>query len=243
MNNGWIDIHSHIIPSVDDGAKDWKMSNQMLQIAYNEGIRTIIATPHYHTRHRNPSGATLQLAIERLNQMAHKIDKTFNIYLGNELYYSDLAVKALDFGAVHTMADSNFVLVEFSPDKEYPYIKNALYHLQMEGYSPIIAHVERYASLHKELDRVLQLANMGIYIQVNAASVTGENGYPTKRLVKKLLKNELVHFIGTDAHNISKRPPEMKKCVQYLKRKFGEDYTHQLIYANALELLNSSSNG
>jgi len=238
MKNHWIDIHNHIIPSVDDGSQDWEMSGQMLHMAYNEGIRTIIATPHYHIRYSNPSQKTLQQSVRRLNEMAHRIDKTFNVYLGNELYYSDSATTALEFGGVNTMADSNFVLVEFSPDKDYTYIKNALYSLQMGGYRPIVAHVERYTSL-QEFDRVLHLVNMGIYLQVNAAGVIGEGGFRANRLVKKLLKNHLVHFIATDAHNISKRPPKMKKCVQYLERKFGEEYASQLIYANALAIIKS----
>jgi len=240
MNHGWIDIHNHIIPSVDDGSKDWEMSGQMLRMAYNEGIRTIIATPHYHPRLNNPAQKTLQLALERLRQMAHKINKSFDIYLGNEIYYHDSALSALDFGVVNTIAGSNFILVEFSADKDYLDIKNAINRLQMGGYYPILAHVERYINLQKELDRILQLVNMGIYMQVNAASVTGENGFETKRFVKKLLKKQLVHLIGTDAHNISRRPPKMKKCVQYLERKFGLDYTKQLIYTNALEIINNS---
>jgi len=109
--------------------------------------------------------------------------------------------------------------------------------LQMSGYRPVLAHAERYKCLVKEPYRVEELVDMGIYIQVNASGVTGETGLPSKAFVKKLMKYELVHFLGSDAHNMGNRKPAMQKCVSYVSRKFGEDYARRISWDNALRML------
>lgn len=235
--DGWFDIHSHIMPAVDDGAKDWDMSKQMLEMAYEEGTRRMIATPHYHKRYRNVYGEPLKEQYEKLKELAKSIDNSFEVYLGNELYYNQDAGELLEQGVIQTLAGSDYVLVEFSPARDYRYIKHSLYQLQMDGYHPILAHMERYTHLLKHMDRIEELLEMGVYFQVNAGSVIGNSGFSIKQSIKKLLKLEYIHFIGTDAHNLEQRPPRIKKCAEYILKKYNSDYAQRLLFNNPMKII------
>lgn len=232
-----IDIHCHILPGVDDGAQDIQETKRMLQIAWEEGIDTMIATPHYRHRYIENTAECLQERLEMARKAARRISPEFRIYLGNEIYYSHESAEALQSGRAFSMADSRYVLTEFSTGKPYQEIEAALREFQMNGFQPIIAHAERYECLLEEPGRVEDLVDMGAYVQVNAKTVTGGNGRSGKSFVKKLLKYELVHFIGTDAHGIRQRAPEMKKCYTYLKRKIGEARAEELCGGNAWKIL------
>ena len=229
------------MPSVDDGSKDWEESKKMLRIAYDEGIRNIILTPHYHTRYWQTAPDELKEKLSELQRLAHDIDEDFQIYPGNELYYEHDAKELLHNGIIQTLAGSSYVLVEFSPAQDFQYIKNSLYDLQMGGYSPILAHIERYQCLEKNLQYVVQLENMGIYLQVNASSVVGGNGLSTKRFVKKVLERNLIHFIGTDAHGANIRPPHIKKCAQYIQKKYGDERLELLLYHHPMRIIQNKS--
>lgn len=236
---GYIDIHCHILPGVDDGSPDIETTRQMLKTAWEEGIREMIATPHFHKGRVEVSAEELRTAWEQTASCAQEISKEFQIYLGNELYSSHSLVELLDAGKIFSLAESRYVLVEFSPQKGYSELEALLKQLQMAGYRPILAHAERYECLLKKPYRAEELTDMGILIQVNAASVTGENGFAARMFVKKLLKYEMVHFLGTDAHDMKTRKPLMKKCVSYVAGKYGEDYARRISRENALRILDN----
>lgn len=229
-----VDIHCHILPGVDDGSKSMEQSLKMLDIAYEEGIGTIIATPHHMPEGRNVSPQGIAERVEKLQQYADKQNYDLDILPGNEIYYYSEVADMLEEEKVCTLAGTSCVLVEFSPMDEGRYIRNSLAELQNMGFQPIIAHVERYASLCKPpFDRIEQLRDMGILIQVNAASVMGGFGKPTKAMVEKLLKKQLVDFIGTDAHSSGNRAPKILECAELLERKYDARYVEQLLYRNA----------
>lgn len=235
--NGLIDIHCHILPGVDDGSPDMDTTREMLRMAWSDGITAMIATPHYRRGYAAAPAEKLREVYQQVAAEAKKIHPDFQIYLGNELFSSHSLPERLEQGQVLTMSGSKYVLVEFLPSVEYASLSAALRELQMNGYRPIAAHVERYACLLEEPYLVQELADMGFYIQVNAMSVTGDNGYSVKRFVRKLLKYELVHFLGTDAHGTGGRRPAMQKCVSYIEKKYGEAYASKIARDNALGML------
>lgn len=154
------------------------------------------------------------------------------IYKGNEIYYRQDMTGMLKDNRLLTLAGSDYVMVEFSTDVSKRQVKQTAGQLQMAGYMPVIAHVERYEELVGEYAFIEELVNAGVYIQVNVSSVTGDMGGTKKRFIKKLIKKEWVHFIGTDAHDTKYRPPLMKKCAAYLCKKFDEDTMELLLYYN-----------
>lgn len=234
---GIIDIHCHILPGVDDGSSDMDMTREMLRTAWNEGITAMIATPHYRRGYADTPASKLAQVYQQVVREAQQIHPDFRIYLGNELFSSYELPEQLENGQVLTMSNTRYVLVEFLPSVEYAQLSQAMRKLQMSGYRPILAHAERYGCLLKEPYLVEELTDMGFYIQVNAMSVTGENGHAVKKFVKKLLKYELIHFLGTDAHSMGRRRPAMQKCVAYIEKKCGEDYAARIARDNALRLL------
>lgn len=234
---GYIDMHSHILPGLDDGAQSMNETLEMLRIACREGITHIIATPHYKSDRFPANAERLRDTMAKVQQAAAKEDIPIVLHAGNEIYYNSELEEKFDSGALCTMGDSEYVLVEFSPFESYKYIRNAMEDIMGLGYTPILAHVERYECMCKDNKCVAELKAMGCDIQVNASSVTGDNGWRIKHFVHKLIKEELVDYIGTDAHNTEGRKPAMKKCASYLYKKCSRSYADALLFGNARERL------
>lgn len=238
---GIVDIHSHILPGVDDGSKDMDMTREMLRVAWSEGIRIMIATPHHRRGYAMAPAEKLKEVYQAVCIEAQKIDPDFKIYLGSELFRSHSLGERLQSGEALTMAGTKYILVEFLPSDPYRELYSTLRKMQMVGYKPIVAHAERYQCLVKEPALTEELVDMGCYIQVNASSVTGENGFSAKRYVKKLLKYEMIHFLGTDAHDPGRRSPMMQKCAAYIEKKCSGAYARQICSDNALRILRSKT--
>lgn len=234
---GFIDIHSHILPGIDDGSDSLETTIEMLRLAWEEGIRTMIATPHYREgRLETPTEQLLELYRQVLAE-AQKIDTSFQIYLGNELYSSYNLAEHLDSGRAHSLNGTRYVLVEFSPSKSYSEMRMAFRSLQMSGYRPILAHAERYECLLEENTRVRELISSGVYIQVNASSIAGDYGFRIRMFSRGLLKHGEVHFVATDTHNPDDRAPRISKCMAYVEKKYGSKYANLIGRDNALRVL------
>ncbi len=232
-----IDIHCHIMPGVDDGSPDMETSLKMLRIAEKNGIQHIILTPHHKPQHHNVSPDHNNRYRLRLQNAADDAGIHIKLYSGNEIYYSDETFDELTNGSICTLAGSDYALVEFHPTNPYKAIHNAIYQIQAAGFIPILAHVERYSDMVSHISYVEELSDMGCYIQVNASSVMGKYGFGISHFTKKLLKNELVSFVATDAHDASSRAPELLQCRDFISRKFGEDYSDTLMWDNPMHIL------
>lgn len=233
---GFIDIHSHILPDMDDGSDSIEETMEILKTAYSEGIRIMIATPHSYSE---GSGNIVEDIDRRLEEIRKIADRPpIEIYKGCEIYYTHEVPELLSEKKLPVLAGSRYVLVEFSPVTEYIYITNALRNIMLAGYSPIVAHVERYMAVTKEIGRIEELIDMGAYIQVNAKSITGESFSKVYHsIAKKLLKNRWIHFVATDTHNNSSRAPKMKKCAQVIAKKCGQDYVNEILIENPGKVL------
>lgn len=234
---GYIDMHCHILPGVDDGASDIDEMKAMLKIAYDEGIRCIIATPHHHPRRGKEAPEVLRRQAALLRDTAHVIDENFRIYLGTEIFFGQDILDKLKNKQVLTMNKRNYVLVEFSPSDPYSYIRQGLQQLQLAGYEVILAHVERYRCITDEPELAQELCDMGIRLQVNAGSIIGESGRKVKKFVKFLMEEDLIFCVGTDAHSRNHRAPRMNKAAQYVQKKFGEEYMRRIFFSNAMKML------
>ncbi|WP_034467582.1 CpsB/CapC family capsule biosynthesis tyrosine phosphatase [Butyrivibrio proteoclasticus] len=236
-----IDIHCHIMPGVDDGSPDMETSLKMLRIAAKNDITHIILTPHHKPMHHNVSPEHNVAYTDRLQQALDREGLNIKLYSGNEIYYSDETFRELEEGRITTLAGSDYVLVEFHPTNPYKAIHNAAYQVQAAGYIPVIAHVERYSDMVSKPARVEELVDMGCLIQVNANSVMGKYGFGISSFTKKLLKNRLVHFVATDAHDTGKRAPELLECRRFVDRKFGEDYGRRIFYDNPMSIIHNET--
>lgn len=230
----FIDIHSHILPGVDDGARNAEESLAMLRIAVKEGIGQIIVTPHQKPDRHCVSGNGLMERMEELQSLAKTEGLDIRLHPGGEIFFRQGLADELSNGKLCTLAGSRYVLVEFFPDEHYDYIRDGLYSLLAAGYRPVVAHVERYIQINKSGERQAELLDMGCCYQVNAGSLTGSCGFGMKRTAWQLVKEEMVHFVATDAHRAEgNRTPRMLRCAKLLEKKCSAEYVAQLLYRNA----------
>lgn len=229
---GFYDIHCHMLPGVDDGAQNMQETEQMLEVAYSEGIRNVIFTPHYHPRRGHADAKKIEAAFEQVKNMVADRFPDMNIYTGNELYYDQDVKQRLKEGEVLPLAGSKYVLLEFSGAVERKKIRDAVGTMLMSGYLPVIAHVERYESLFEKKDALETVLEMGAYFQVNASAVLGDLGRKRKKQILKMMENGMVHFVATDAHDGGVRAPKMKKVAGYLEKKLGLREAKRLLVDN-----------
>ncbi len=232
-----IDIHCHILPGVDDGSPNTESSLKMLKTAISEGTKGLILTPHHKPMHHNVSPGHLLDYTEELMQRAHEHGINVQLFPGNEIYYSDSAVRELESGIASTLAGSRYALIEFHPTDMYKTIHNALYAVQSAGFLPVLAHVERYADMAKHIKYVDDLVDMSVHIQVNANNIMGKYGLGIRHFTRELLKREMVHFVATDAHDNASRAPHLLECRDYVEGKLGEEYALRIFHDNAMKVL------
>lgn len=192
----------------------------------------MIATPHWGTCRVKVSDEEVWERYFELKLWSEKRFPDMRIYLGRELSYRHGLEDEIQQKRTLAMAGSRHVLLEFMPDDGYSRIHQGLQAVLMAGFQPILAHAERYGQLRQNIKYIEELVHLGIYIQINAGSVTGENGWQCRCFTKKLLKNRLVHFVASDGHHADRRKPLLQKAVRYIARRYGRDYAMELSVLN-----------
>ena len=233
----YIDIHSHVLPCIDEGAADVETALEMLRMAQAEGISDIIVTPHYTSGRFRADSRRNKEQLDKLREKVSEAGLPINLYPGTEVYYRGGLEEKFESGELCTMNGTEYVLVEFSPTEDYLGIRTAVDDLFGMGLHPILAHAERYHCLCKSLQYLRELKNMGCEVQVNAGSVTGKSGFVIKRWVHRVLKEGLIDYIGTDAHDIEMRKPSIKKCAKILYKKYDKAYADAVLFQNAAKRL------
>lgn len=232
----YTDLHCHVLPGIDDGARDIEMTMKMVEQSYHQGVRRMIATPHFYTGHNNASVERVQQTFLEVKEAIQKQYPDFELYLGNEIYYKKESVDLVKEQQIHTMADTSYVLLEFNTAIQYKEILGAVRSFTNAGYYPILAHVERYDNLRKRFDRMEELINMGAYMQVNAENFQPGLFKPERKYCTKLIQEGLVHFIATDCHNLEDRAPNLIEAIRYLEKKVDQDVLEEIL-TNPLKLL------
>ena len=236
-----IDIHNHILPGIDDGAKDEKMSLKMLRKAADDGITHLIATPHFHYRRGHASPEEIRNKLLFIQEMADEEGIPVRLFSGNELYYTHDLLEIVKSKEALTLADSDYVLLEFSPETEQRKIQNAVYQFLSEGYYPVIAHMERYQAFYKHPDFVETILEMGAYYQINAGSIMGDSGWSLKRFARNMIKNGMIQFVATDAHDLEKRQLRLDEVSDWMKKKIEESEIRDYLYENPLKILENKA--
>lgn len=240
MVNDFVDLHSHILPGVDDGSKNMDQSVRMLRMAIAEGIRTIIATPHYMVGAKNCPVLQLRSVGDELQKEAAKIDPNMRILLGNEIYYSESVLEAIQSGAALTLSGSRYVLIEFSPKDSFNHIFRGLSGLISAGYLPIVAHMERYGCLHKNSSFAEELINLGCYLQMNCTSLIGGLLDSDAKYHRRLVEQGLIHFLGSDCHDDKVRVPSMARAWKQLQKKYDEEVLNRIFYEHPFKVLENT---
>ena len=159
--------------------------------------------------------------------------------LGREIFFGEDIAELLQENVVSTLNDTDYALIEFHPTATADYIAQSLYKVENAGYTPVLAHIERYPDLFKNIKMIEQIIEGGAYIQVNASSVEGRLGGGVKRQIIKLMKKGLVHFVATDAHSNRSRAPQLEECIRYIEKKLGSDYVKKLFIDNPEKMVHN----
>lgn len=231
---GVIDVHAHILPGIDDGSRDWDESRRLLEESYRQGIRYIIATPHY-SRRGLPSD--IYDLSEKLKEEARKIAPDFQIGLGQETYYHEGLIENLKNGRALTLDGSQYVLVEFEPQVPYMKMYQAVRKLTMARYIPIIAHVERYACLRED-SNMSELVQCDCRLQMNFSSLKRNSILDKEvRWCRKQVMRDRVYCLGTDMHRMDYRKPDIEESFQWLVKHLDGLKLHGLLRGNAKKVI------
>lgn len=213
------DLHCHILPAVDDGAKDVQQSMELLKLQAENGVENIIFTSHF-----NPEKTDVDTFIARRNRafdamVRHCGDMGMKFKLGAEIMFSPLLME-LDAEKLR-LGDTDYMLIEFPITHKPHFITDTFYHLRRKNIVPVIAHVERYNYAMENPEMIYDWVNSGALVQINAESLIKDK--KTASMLYKLISWNLVHLISTDTHSVTKRPPLMKKAFAELRSKLGDD--------------------
>jgi protein-tyrosine phosphatase len=217
-----IDIHSHILPGVDDGAQTIEDAIAMANSAASEGITKIIATPHHKNgSYENPKQKILQ-HVDQLNAVLKERNIPLTVLPGQEVrIYGDI-LKDYENGELLTLTnESPYLFIEFPSNHVPRYAEQLLFELQMRGINPIIVHPERNVEISETPELLYQLVERGALTQLTAASVAGYFGKKIKKFTLQIIEANLAHFIASDAHNITNRGFHMREAYQVVKKEFG----------------------
>ncbi len=234
-----IDIHAHILPSLDDGPETTEEAIEICKVAENDGIKTIVATPHSKDGVYEAKSAEILKAVETLNLQlkANQID--IEILPGAEVHISVGLVESIKSGDVLTINNGGkFILFELPFVFIPPGTDKFIFNLKANGIVPIIAHAERISAFQKKPELVGQLVKIGALVQVNAPGLTGRAGPGDKKCVELLLKNRWVHFIASDVHSLTGRPPILSKAVDCAAKIVGEEEARALVCHNPEQIIN-----
>ena len=221
----YYDIHTHILPEVDDGARDMAETQEMIYLAYEEGVRHIVATPHFELDGKNVPVEELQEKLEDVKKAARKTVPEMTFSLGNELLDSAGMVEALNEGRALTLGGTHYILVEFLPRDSYSKIYASLRNYIINGYIPIVAHMERYEALFKKPANIRELIQLGAFFQMNTDSLTGGIFQRDAVYHRRLLEEGYIHFLGSDCHRKDRRIPLMKSALRHLHKGFSDSDT------------------
>jgi protein-tyrosine phosphatase len=227
-----IDIHTHILPGVDDGSTDLDNSLKMLEQAYEQGVTHLVLTPHSILNSKTfLKKEELQLRFNKLVEAAKNIP--IRLYLGSEIFYTDKVLSKLGSNELQTFANSKYLLIEFSMREESD-LDEILFNIRAKGFQPILAHPERYEYMTAEK---LTALKENALIQMNTTSIDGSHGHKVKKRAFAFLKENLVDFISSDCHNATTRACSLKNCFELIEKKFGEEKALNLFHNNQLKMI------
>lgn len=231
------DFHSHILPGLDDGAEDIKESLAMAKIAVEEGIHTMIATPHYIPKGSEISKEDVIKASQDFNTILQQNNIPLEVLPGMEVFVDWDILKKIDEKKILSIQNTRYILIEL-PMQDIPvYIEDLFYELEIRDLVPILAHPERYRKIQENPNLLIDWIQRGVFMQINTSSLTGILGQRAQETAGVLLKHNMVHILGTDAHTARRRSPRIQKTIQYIQETIEGNQARILLEENPKKLL------
>ena len=227
-----IDIHTHILPTIDDGPTTMTESLEMCRIAVNDGIKKMIATPHVQNGMYDLDANKVLEKIHLLNQLVKQEGLDLVIFPGAEVHLSDrlLDAEILKESSILTLnGGRKYILLEFPFQWVPSGTEHVIFKLRSMGFTPILPHLERNFKIQRDPSMIRHFAEMGAILQVTAQSITGDFDAAPMKCALWMLKNNLVHVIASDAHSPAGRPPILTKALKVVSDKLGEEAAKKMV--------------
>lgn len=236
-----IDLHTHILHGVDDGASDLKAAIEMARVAEDDGIEVMVCTPHMLPGVYEPASLAVISRVSELNERLMDEGVNLVVVSGCEAHVRTDMVERLHRGDILTIHFGRYVLCEAPPTVLPPHMDRLFMKMIAAGYIPILAHVERYGWIDRALPWIDRMSQSGVLMQVTAASFLGDYGRKARDWSMRLLLDGLVSVVASDAHDTTRRPPRLSKARKLVRAEVGErearrifDDTPELIVLNKL---------
>ncbi|WP_226581145.1 tyrosine-protein phosphatase [Halobacillus litoralis] len=224
-----IDIHSHILPGVDDGAQTIEESIRMAEAAVADGIKTIVATPHHKNGVFDNFKNNIAIQVAELNRTFQERGIDLEVLPGQETRVYGELVQGLEENEVLPInTNTNYVLVEFPSSSVPRFATQLFFDIQVAGYKPIIVHPERNKQIIENPDLLYSFVKKGAYVQLTAGSVCGHFGKKIKKFSEQLIEANLAHLIASDAHNTKTRGFCLSDAYGEVRENYGLDMVYML---------------
>ncbi|MBM6930849.1 capsular biosynthesis protein [[Clostridium] spiroforme] len=239
----FIDLHNHLTWDVDDGIPTKEDTITVLNQARREGIKTIVATPHFVPG--NQTKEDIEQINHRINELV-ELAQTYNVTIlkGCELFMNHNFLDMVDAGMINSIQNTNYILVEFDVRKQLGtklHVEDYLYELAIRDYRVIIAHVERYFPQKLDLERLKELHQEGYIFQINKSSLLGLHGKTIQKNAFKIIDHGLAHIVASDCHRVKGRDISFRKVYDLLVHKYDERIAYQLCYKNPLHVIRNEN--
>lgn len=233
-----IDFHSHIIPNIDDGSTSMKDTINMINEARQAGFTEIISTSHYIQKYYDLDCFEREKILDIIKKkVSEKKEINIKLYLGSEIYFTPEIIELVKNKKASTINNTRYLLFELPMNTKPLFVKEMVYKLMQNGYIPIIAHPERYSYVQENIRYIEELAGMGVLFQSNYGSIIGIYGNSAKKTLKKLLKNNLISFLGSDVHRTGQIYPKIPKALKKLRKILSAEELEKLTTLNAQKVL------
>lgn len=236
------DIHCHIIPGVDDGSDSIEESVRMAQLAYDSGVTAVVATPHCNipNSYQNYWSRELHFMVTQLRNELKERRIPVKVFCGQEIFCTSRTHELLKSGKLITINNSRYALCEFDFYEYSSSVYEKLSKIIAEGYTPIVAHPERYAFVTEEGDAAMRLKSMGCLLQLNKGSLSGSFGRGARSNAYRMLDKRIADFIASDAHSPYVRTTRMEEAYEAVCEQFSIDYADLLFNDNPRRVVENS---
>ncbi|MBQ3413614.1 hypothetical protein IJH33_02065 [Candidatus Saccharibacteria bacterium] len=237
-----IDLHAHILPGVDDGARDFEDAVAIVSELVQAGVTEVVATPHFveGTGYTSTSAENQEL-LQRLSERLEAAGVNIKLHLGNEIYINREIAELVKTGVVAPLAGSEYLLVELPMSGDYQGYEDVFAKLLSDGYKVVLAHPERYESLQNDYGLISELVEMGVLLQCNLGSFVGQYGKRAKRLAVRLAKEKRIFAFGSDIHHVGSKE-RLVGAQGKLKKYYDEAELLQVLTLNPGKIVNGLVN-
>jgi protein-tyrosine phosphatase len=238
-----IDLHTHILPGIDDGARSLEVSLEMARIAVADGTTVMACTPHIYPGLYMNDSAGIHRERDKLQQALDTYGIPLRLVVGADAHLVPELLDGLQTGRVPTLHGSKYFLLEPSHNVLPPRFEDSVFDIMAAGYVPVITHPERLTWIEDHYDKFVTLARRGAWLQLTAGALVGKFGKRARYWSERLLGDGVIHMVASDAHTVKVRSPRMSDAVPLLEGIVGQEETHRLFHERPQAILDNVDPG